>query len=330
VTLDTVAAHWRVALFAAEDFLGTARSAGRSLGLGEDEIARFGRELAEEEAATQRLLDAVAHEQGVQLQHRLSAPRATKATLGLPVDVEACLFDLDGLLSGSPAMHAAAWRETFDGFLSGRLERTGERFAPFRPFHTRDYYRYLHGKPRLIGAQAFLASRGIRLPEGEPGDPVDAETVCGLGNRKNQILRRRLAYEGVEAFAGSLHYLEAAREAGVRCAVLSPSANSEAMIRRAGLGSLVSCVVDGDLVQREGLEGRPAPDMIVAACRVLGVEPRDVASFETTAPGLASAHAARVAAIVGVGRATEAVALHAHGAEIVVSDLGDLLDPAIR
>ena len=179
-TLDELSAHWRAALFAAQDVLTAARAGGRSIGLRNDELSTFARSLADERVRTAQLLEAIAREEHVPIVRHLTSPRATARTVGLPLDVRACLFDLDGVLTASAEIHAAAWRDSVNDFLSRRLEQTGERFGPFRPFSTRrDYYRYLHGKPRLVGAHAFLASRGIKLPEGHPDDSADAETVFG-------------------------------------------------------------------------------------------------------------------------------------------------------
>jgi beta-phosphoglucomutase-like phosphatase (HAD superfamily) len=324
-TLDEVGTHWRVALFAAYDALAAARACGRSGGWGPGELAMLERKLAEERAATARLLEAVAREQHVRLSRRLSDPRATAETLGLPNGVQACLFDLDGVLTGSDEVHAAAWRESINHLLSSRYERAGERFGPYRPFSAhRDYYPYLHGKPRLVGAHAFLASRGIVLPEGRPDDPPDAETVCGLGNRKNRAFQRLLDSQGIRAFAGSVSYLEAAREAGMKCTVLSASANTEAILRHAGLASLIDEIIDGNVIRRRGLEGKPAPDTILTACELVGVPPDQAATFETTVEGLEASRAAKVAAAIAVDRAGREEALRTHGARVVVSDLVEL------
>jgi beta-phosphoglucomutase-like phosphatase (HAD superfamily) len=326
-TLDELAAHWRLALFAAQDALNAARLAGHSAGLNPAELAAFERHLVEERAATERALAALAREERISLHERLTTPRATLDTLGLPSGVKACLFDLDGVLTGSAEVHAAAWRESLNDLLSRRFERTGERFGPYRPFSTRrDYYRYLHGKPRLVGAHAFLASRGIVLPEGRPDDPAEAETVFGLANHKNEAFRRRLEHEGILAFTGSLLYLDAAREAGVRTAVLSASANTAAILENSGLALLVDQIVDGDVAQRLGLESKPAPDTIVAACEFLRVKPAEAATFETTIEGLEASRSANVAVAVAVDRAGRERILRAHGAQLVVSDLGELLD----
>jgi beta-phosphoglucomutase-like phosphatase (HAD superfamily) len=327
-TLDELAAHWRLALFAAQDALSAARVAGHSTGLSAAEVSGFERDLVEERVLTERILDGLAHEERVALHQRLTTPRATPRTLGLPDEVRACLFDLDGVLTGSAEVHAAAWRESLNDFLTRRFERTGERFGPYRPFSSRrDYYRYLHGRPRLAGAHAFLASRGIVLPEGRPDDPVDAETVYGLANRKNKAFRHRLEREGIRAFTGSLLYLDAAREAGVKTAVLSASAHTAAILDNSGLASLIDRIVDGDAIQRLSLEAKPAPDTILVACELLGVRPPEAATFETTIEGLQASRTANVAVAIAVDRAGRERSLRAQGARLIVSELGELLDP---
>ncbi len=250
--------------------------------------------------------------------------------LGLPNDALACVFDLDGVLTGSAAIHAAAWAETFDEFLFRRAEKTGERFATFRPFDTgAEYRRHLHGRARITGIHAFLASRGIRLREGRPDDPPDAETVNGLGNRKNLALKRRLEHEGVAAFADSRRYLEAAREAGLRCAVVSASANTPLIVERSGLASLIDEHVDGNTISSERLRPIPAPDTLLAACRRLGSSPHSSVVFETTLAGIEAGQAAGFSLVVAVERTGQDENFRSHGADIVVGDLESLLDPAL-
>jgi HAD superfamily hydrolase (TIGR01509 family) len=251
--------------------------------------------------------------------------------LGLPAGALACLFDLDGVLTASAAIHAAAWAETFDEFLSRRGPHAGEGFAHFvRPFDRgADYAAYLHGRPRLDGVQEFLSSRAVSLPTGRPGDPAGAETVYGLANRKNEALRRRLEREGVAAFDGSRRYLEAAREAGVDCVVVSASANTAEFLERAGLADLVDERVDGDTIRRGRLRAKPAADTLLAACRLLGTPPDGAVAFETTPAGIAAARAAAVGVVVGVDRSGQAAALRSAGADLVVGDLAELLDPAL-
>ncbi len=236
----------------------------------------------------------------------------------------ACVFNLDGVLVGSAAVHAAAWSETFDDFLIARTERGQFAPAPFNP--RTDYPAHIHGRPRLEGVRAFLASRGISLPEGQPDDPPGAETVHGLANRKKAALLRRLDERGVKAFEGARTYLELAREAGVRCAVLSASANTATILERAGIASLIDVCVDGNTIAAEQLRARPEPDMFLEACRQLGVEPRDTAVFETSAAGVAAARAGGCELVLGVDRAGRWNALHDEGATIVISGLDEILE----
>jgi HAD superfamily hydrolase (TIGR01509 family) len=325
--LDALVARWRIVFHSAQDALHAADRCGRSLAFPAGELHERSTRLARERLVTAQLLDGIARDEHIQLHRRLSAPRATPKLLGLPDQIRACVFDLDGVLAGSSAIHAAAWADTFDEFLSRRVELTGERFAPFRPFDpATDYYGHIHGKPRLEGVDAFLASRGIRVPEGRPDDPPGAETVYGLANRKNEALLHRLDHEGVSAYAGARSYLEAAREAGLRCAVVSASANAATFLERAGLFSLISERVDGNTIRLEHLRSKPEPDTLLAACRKLGVPPVQAAAFETTLPGLAAGRAAGFGFIIGVDRRGRVDTLRAEGADLAVTDLTVLLD----
>jgi HAD superfamily hydrolase (TIGR01509 family) len=330
IALDSVSAHWRVALYAAEDMLRAAAECGTSLGFPAQTLYDYNHRLAEERNAVARLLDAVAHEQHLTLHHRLSTPRATWRMLGLPPEIRACVFDLDGVLTASASIHAAAWAETLDLLLWQRVEETGERFAPFRPFDPAgDYYAHIHGKPRHEGIHAFLASRGISLPEGQPTDASGAETVWGLANRKNEAIRHHLEREGVEAFAGSRHYLEAAREAGLLCAVVSPSENSNQILERAGLASLIDRRVDGTTIRSDGLRSKPAPDTLRAVCEQLNLSPTRAADFETTTAGVSAGRAAGFGLVIGVDRDGRSESLRESGADRVVGDLAELLAPAL-
>lgn len=325
VDLDALSKHWRLAFWTAHDAL---RAAELDLPAGERREREA--ELALERESTARLLDAVAREDHVRLLHRVGEPRPTKPMLGLPNDALACVFELEGVLTGSAAVHAAAWAETFDPLLLKRSERAGERFGPFAPFNPRtDYAAHIHGRPRLDGVRAFLASRGIRLPEGAPGDPPTAETVRGLANRKNQALLRRLAAQGVDAYEGSRRYLEAARDVGLHCAVVSASANTGVILESAGLGPLVEQRVDGNMIVAGALRAWPSPDVLLAACRKLDVRPQQTVVFETDIPGVAAAHAGGFEIVVGVDRSGEADELRREGADVVVGDLAELLDPRL-
>ena len=240
--------------------------------------------------------------------------------LGLPDGIRACLFDLDGVLTQTARVHRAAWRETFDAFLR---TREGDGFAPFTDL---DYAEYVDGKPRRDGVRDFLASRGIHLPEGDRDDPPSAETVAGLGNRKNELLLRRLEEGGVDVYEGSVRYVRAAREAGLRTAVVTASANGETVVRAAGLEDCIDARVDGIVADREGLRGKPAPDTFLAGARALGVEPAAAAVFEDALAGVAAGRAGAFGFVVGVDRAGQADELRRRGADIVVKDLSDLLD----
>lgn len=244
--------------------------------------------------------------------------------LGLPDGVTACLFDLDGVLTDTRSVHDAAWQEMFDAFLRTRTERTGERFVPFDPDD--DYEKYVDGKPRADGVRDFLGSRGIELPEGEPDAAAGEETVNGLGNRKNEALLRRIHDDGVEVFEGSRRYLEAARAAGLRRAVVSSSANTADVLKVTGLAPLVEERVDGVTAREEGLRGKPAPDTLLAGAARLGVDSSQAAVFEDALAGVEAGRAGKFGIVVGVDRFGQADALREHGADIVVADLAELLD----
>lgn len=320
-SIDDLVGHWWTALEVGES---AVRSAG--LYLSSSEVAERGRRLREERVESMELLGELARDShsDSRLLRLLGAPALRRAMLGLPEHVSACVFELDGVLTTSAAVHAAAWADTFDPFLLERAERNRRQFVPFHRDH--DYDEYVAGTPRLEGVRAFLASRGISLPEGAREDPPGTPTVHGLANRKNQALQRRLDREGVDAFAGARCYLVATRMLGLRRAVVSASSNTETMLERAGLADLVDELVDGRVIEAEHLRPRPAPDSLLAACRRLGVTARQAAAFETTPAGIAAARAAEVSLAVAVGPES----VFAAEADVVVSDLADLLDRSFR
>jgi beta-phosphoglucomutase family hydrolase len=254
------------------------------------------------------------------------AGRAGPGVLGLPAGVTAGLFDLDGVLTNTAVVHNKAWTEMFDDFLRERAERAREPFVAFDP--VADYARYIDGKPRPDGVRDFLASRGITLREGDPDDGPGVETVHGLGNRKNEVVLRRIREEGVEVFEGSRRYPEAARDAGLRRVVVSSSANTAEVLKTTGLVTLVEGWIDGLTIAAQGLKGKPAPDPFLAGARSVGVEPAQAAVFEDALAGVAAGRAGGFGFVVGVDRTGQADALRARGADIVVSDLADLLDPS--
>jgi len=241
--------------------------------------------------------------------------------LGLPDTVRACLFDLDGVLTPTAEIHAIAWKEMFDGFLA---ERDGPGYVPFDP--VKDYDTYVDGKPRADGTRSFLTARGIELPEGDPDDPPDAHTVEGLSRRKDAIFERVVHRHGVKPYPGSVRYLEAARDAGLRRAVVSSSAHCAEIVRAAGLEDLLEVRVDGLIAKEKRLRGKPAPDTFRYAAQRLGLDSTDSAVFEDALAGVEAGRAGGFGYVVGVDRSGEADALRAHGADIVVEDLAELLD----
>jgi beta-phosphoglucomutase family hydrolase len=242
------------------------------------------------------------------------------ASLRLPTQVRACLFDLDGVLTKTAVVHAAAWKEMFDAFLRARPEP----FVPFDAVH--DYDTYVDGKTRSDGVRSFLESRGIVLPEGAPDDPTGAETVRGLGNRKNALVLELIRRQGVEPYEDAEQFVRAVRAAGLSTAVVSSSANCREVVHAAGLDDLFDVRVDALVAADQGLAGKPAPDTYLAAARMLGVGPASSAVFEDALAGVEAGRAGGFALVVGVDRAGQADALHAHGADVVVQALTELLD----
>jgi len=244
--------------------------------------------------------------------------------LGLPAAVRACLFDLDGVLTQTAKVHAAAWKETFDEYLRRRAAATGEQSVPFDA--VRDYDEYVDGRRRDDGVRSFLASRGIELAEGSADDGPDAETIRGLGTRKNAILVKMLHEHGVQPYEGSVRFVRAVRDAGLRRVVVSSSANTRAVLAAADIADLFEEVIDGEVAERERLAGKPAPDTYLMAARVVGALPAQAAVFEDALAGVEAGRAGGFALVVGVDRVGQADALRAHGADVVVRDLAELLD----
>jgi beta-phosphoglucomutase family hydrolase len=244
--------------------------------------------------------------------------------LGLPDGIRACLFDLDGVLTDTAAVHSKAWAEMFDAYLQERSHRTGEPFVAFDP--AADYEAFVDGKPREAGVRDFLASRGISLPEGNADDPPDAETIAALGTRKNTIVQRRIEQDGVKVFDGSRRFLEAAEKAGLRRAVVSSSANTAHVLRVTGLDVFVEERIDGLTAKAQHLQGKPAPDTYLAGARAVGVTAGEAAVFENALAGVEAGRAGQFGFVVGVDRVGHGPALTEHGADVVVTDLAQLLD----
>jgi beta-phosphoglucomutase family hydrolase len=243
--------------------------------------------------------------------------------LGLPDGIRGCLFDLDGVLTKTATVHAAAWTEMFNDFLRERATQTGQPFVPFDP--VRDYEQYVDGKPRIDGTRSFLASRGIDLPEGRENDPPDAKTSYGLGNRKNEIVLHMLATKGVEVYEGSVRYVRAVRDHGLRRAVVSSSENCREVLEAAHIEDLFEVRIDGIVAKRDHLHGKPAPDSYLAAARALGLQPAVAAVFEDALAGVEAGRAGGFGYVVGVDRLGQADALREHGADVVVTDLAELV-----
>ena len=243
--------------------------------------------------------------------------------LGLPDGVRACLFDLDGVLTDTASVHKKAWKSMFDSYLRERADRTAEAFVEFDIAD--DYLTYIDGKKREDGVRAFLSARGITLPEGDPDDDPSAETVNGLGNRKNDLFHQTIREDGVKVFEGSRRYLEAVADAHLGVAVVSSSANTREVLEVTGLDKFVQQRVDGVTMREENIEGKPAPDSFLRAGQLLGVKPSEAAVFEDALAGVEAGKRGNFGCVVGVDRVGQAEALRRNGASVVVTDLAELL-----
>jgi beta-phosphoglucomutase family hydrolase len=245
-------------------------------------------------------------------------------TLGLPPQIIACLFDLDGVLTRTASIHAAAWKQMFDEFLRARSQRTGEPFVPFDAGD--DYDAFVDGRQRLDGTRGFLRSRGIDLPEGDPSDPPGAPTVNGLSSRKNELVLRLLDEGHIEVFDDSVSYVRAVRAAGLATAVVSSSANTAQVLDAVGIADLFDARIDGVVAAERHLAGKPAPDTFIAGAAAIGAGPATAAVFEDALAGVEAGRAGGFALVVGVDRVGQAEELRHHGADVVVSDLSELME----
>jgi beta-phosphoglucomutase family hydrolase len=232
-------------------------------------------------------------------------------------EVGAVLFDLDGVLTPTVEVHMRAWRRLFDGFFAEN--------AVVPPYTDADYFTHVDGKPRYDGVRAALASRGVRLPDGDPADPPDSRTVCGLGNAKNVIVNRLLAEDGIVAYPGSVELVDQLAARGVPMAVVSSSRNAPAVLTAAGLAARFEVVVDGTVAAREHLAGKPAPDTFAYATALLGVMCASAAVVEDALSGVAAGRAGGFGVVVGVDQGAGARSLRDAGADIVVTDLRELV-----
>ena len=324
--LDSLRSEWRESLLAAREALRAEEGV-----LPPDELDAHERHLRDEYRTAAEELRRFALDEGLptELAEPFLPRGLARRALGLPA-VRSCVFELDDVLVGSAGLHKEAWARTLNEQLAAHSETSyGRLSAPFDP--RTDYPEHIEGRPRLEGVRAFLASRGIRLPEGQPADPPGAETVHGLANRKNEWLGLLLEQRGVGAFDGVRHYLELAHDAGISCGVVSASAHTDEMLERSGLGELVDGSIDAETIAAEHLRNRPAPDRLLAACRRLDVEPQRAAAFETSPAGVAAARAAGFAWVVAVdpaGDPDRLRQLRLAGADVAVRGLADLLGRA--
>src|SRR5215469_10403377 len=235
---------------------------------------------------------------------------------------EAMLFDMDGVITRTESIHAACWKEMFDEYLRKRAKQKGESFQPFEV--TTDYKIYVDGKPRYLGVRDFLKSRGIFLPEGTPEDPPTAETVCGLGNRKEKLVHERFA-AGVEVYPGSVAFVRYVRRAGVKTAVVTSSQNCQMVLHAAGIDDLFDVRVDGEVIAAHGLAGKPAPDSYLKAAEMLQVPPESAVVLEDAISGVQAGARGGFGLVIGVDRKGDAEELKANGAHLVINDLAELL-----
>ena len=320
VDLEVLSAHWQRALDAAGSAL---RAAGDSLPVTEVRDRQLA--LVRETERTAATLRELGH--GRQPAPWLSPTPVTNGMLGLPGTVRACLFDVEGVLTDSSRLHAWAWGQVFDDYLSRVAATTGWPFIPFD--RAADYRAFVEGRSRLEGVYMFLRSRGIEVREGRPDDPPQAGTAHSLARRKGELLERRLHEQGVTALPGARRYLEAARRAGVRRAVVYESASTLPMLEQAGLASLIDARVDAAVISAEGLHSRPAPDLLLAACRELDVPVADTVTFTSSPAGVVAGRRAGMLT-VGIGGATQSLILEGFGAEQIAPALSDLLDPRLK
>jgi beta-phosphoglucomutase family hydrolase len=237
---------------------------------------------------------------------------------------DAVLFDLDGVITDTAGLHAACWKQMFDGYLQKRARERGEVFRPFDI--AADYRLHVDGKPRFDGVRDFLKSRGIELPEGNLEDPPDIETVCGLGNRKDDLVNDSIAKFGVLPYDGSARFIHQLHQRGFKIAVVTSSQNCSAVLEAAELDQFFEVRVDGNIILAERLRGKPAPDTFLLAARLLGVEPRRTVVLEDAISGVQAGSAGNFGLVIGVARKGNADELKRHGAHLVVADLDELVD----
>jgi beta-phosphoglucomutase family hydrolase len=236
---------------------------------------------------------------------------------------DAVLLDLDGVITNTASIHAACWKQMFDEYLQKRAIERGEAFRPFDL--DADYRLYVDGKPRFDGVRDFLKSRRIHLPEGSPDDPPQAETVLGLGNRKNALIGKVIEELGVQPYEGTVKFIQQVRRQGFKIAVVTSSENCSAVLKAAKLDASFDLQVDGHAIHDQHLAGKPAPDTFLLAARLLGVEPARAIVVEDAISGVEAGSHGHFGLVIGVARKKNALELRRHGAQLVVNDLGELV-----
>ena len=255
---------------------------------------------------------------------RLTRQQESKSKFAISHDqYDAVLFDLDGVITDTASVHAACWKQMFDEYLHKRATERGEAFRPFDI--AMDYRLYVDGKPRFDGVRDFLTSRGIQLPEGGPDDPPEAETVGGLGNRKNGLVNKIFEEVGVDPYEGSVKLIQQLRRQGFKIAVVTSSQNCTAVLKAARLNELFDVQVDGNTIHEQKLAGKPAPDTFLMAAKLVGVEPKRAVVIEDALSGVEAGSAGGFGLVIGVARKGNADQLRQHGAHLVVNDLGELV-----
>jgi len=237
---------------------------------------------------------------------------------------DAVLLDLDGVITDTASLHAACWKRTFDEYLEKRATQRGEAFRTFDL--ASDYRLYVDGKPRFDGVRDFLASRGIALPQGSPDDPPQAETVCGLGNRKNDLINEVIEDVGVQPYEGSVRLIRQLRRLGFKTAVVTSSRNCDAVLTAANLRADFEARIDGSMIETQHLAGKPAPDTFLMAAKLLGVNPSRAVVIEDALSGVEAGSNGNFGLVIGVARKGNAEELQRHGAHVVVNDLGELVE----
>lgn len=250
--------------------------------------------------------------------------RQSKSKLINRDQYDSVLFDMDGVITDTASLHAACWKQLFDEFLEKRAKLQSEEFCPFDI--VTDYQLHVDGKPRFEGVRDFLKSRGIELPEGNAEDPVDVETVCGLGNRKNELVNDAIARKGVQAYNGSVQFIHLLHRDGYKLAVVTSSQNCASILKAVKLDKFFEVRVDGNTIHAQRLKGKPAPDTFLLAARLLGAEPIRTVVIEDAISGIQAGSAGKFGLVIGIARSGDADVLKRHGAHLVVRDLDELIE----